>query len=152
VLFGSILLLPLFVQQLLGYNAFLSGMVLAPGGIATLISMLFPVNSFKKLTLSSLASGLLITTYSILLCALNSYIDFNTVAFQELLWGLEWDGLVPLTSLAFSTIKKKRWAMPRVIFGIIRNIAGSFGIAIMYDDSGRRAQFISFVSSSSLIL
>jgi DHA2 family multidrug resistance protein len=39
VLYGSILLLPLLLQQLLGYNATLAGMVLSPGGVLTLIMM-----------------------------------------------------------------------------------------------------------------
>ena len=38
-LFGSIVLLPIYLQTLMGYNATLAGMVLGPGGIATLIAM-----------------------------------------------------------------------------------------------------------------
>ena len=39
VLYGSILLLPVFLQQLLGYTATLAGMVLSPGGVLTLFMM-----------------------------------------------------------------------------------------------------------------
>jgi DHA2 family multidrug resistance protein len=35
-LFGSIVLLPIFLQTLMGYTATLAGVVLGPGGIATL--------------------------------------------------------------------------------------------------------------------
>src|SRR4030065_2092710 len=38
-LFGSIVLLPIYLQTLMGYTATLSGVVLGPGGIATLIAM-----------------------------------------------------------------------------------------------------------------
>ena len=38
-LFGSIVLLPIFLQTLMGYTATLAGVVLGPGGIATLIAM-----------------------------------------------------------------------------------------------------------------
>src|SRR3990172_7755165 len=38
-LLGSIVLLPLFAQLLLGYTATLAGLVLSPGGIATLVTM-----------------------------------------------------------------------------------------------------------------
>ena len=38
-LYGSILLLPVFLQQLLGYTATLAGMALSPGGFFTLLMM-----------------------------------------------------------------------------------------------------------------
>jgi DHA2 family multidrug resistance protein len=153
VLFGSILLLPLFVQQLLGYNAFLSGMVLAPGGIATLISMPISGKLIQKVNPKAvLASGLLITTYSIFIMSrFNSYIDFNTVAFSRIVMGFGMGMVfVPLTSLAFSTIKKEEMGNATSIFAIIRNIAGSFGIAIMTTLLARRAQFHQFRLSEQL--
>ncbi len=147
VLFGSILLLPLFVQQLLGYNAFLSGMVLAPGGVATLISMPLSGKLIQKFNPKAvLAAGLLITTYSILMMSqFNAYIGYNTVAFSRIVMGLGMGMVfVPLTSLAFSTIKKEEMGNATSIFGIVRNIAGSFGIAIMTTLLARRAQFHQF--------
>ncbi len=153
VLFGSILLLPLFVQQLLGYNAFLSGMVLAPGGIATLISMPISGKLIQKINPKAvLATGLLITTYSIFVMShFNAYIDFNTVAFSRIIMGFGMGMVfVPLTSLAFSTIKKEEMGNATSIFAVLRNIAGSFGIAIMTTLLARRAQFHQFRLSEQL--
>ncbi len=153
VLFGSILLLPLFVQQLLGYNAFLSGMVLAPGGLATLISMPLSGKLIQKFNPKAvLASGLLITTYSIFAMShFNAAIDFNTVAFSRIIMGFGMGMVfVPLTSLAFSTIKKEEMGNATSIFAIIRNISGSFGIAIMTTLLARRAQFHQFRLSEQL--
>ena len=153
VLFGSILLLPLFVQQLLGYNAFLSGMVLAPGGLATLISMPLSGKLIQKFNPKAvLASGLLITTYSVFaMSRFNAYIDFNTVAFSRIIMGFGMGMVfVPLTSLAFSTIKKEEMGNATSIFAIIRNISGSFGIAIMTTLLARRAQFHQFRLSEQL--
>ena len=144
VLFGSILLLPLFVQQLLGYNAFLSGMVLAPGGIATLISMPISAKLIQRINPKAvLATGLLITAYSIFIMSrFNYYIDYNTVAFSRIVMGVGMAMVfVPLTSLAFSTIKKEEMGNATSIFSLLRNIAGSFGIAIMTTLLARRAQF-----------
>src|SRR5579883_2566663 len=39
VLYGSTALLPLFLQNMLGYTALLSGLVLSPGGIAVIVCM-----------------------------------------------------------------------------------------------------------------
>jgi MFS transporter, DHA2 family, multidrug resistance protein len=153
VLFGSILLLPLFVQQLLGYNAFLSGMVLAPGGLATLVSMPLSGKLIQKFNPKAiLATGLAITTYSVFtMSRFNAYIDFNTVAFSRIIMGFGMGMVfVPLTSLAFSTIKKEEMGNATSIFGVVRNIAGSFGIAIMTTLLTRRAQFHQFRLSEQL--
>jgi MFS transporter, DHA2 family, multidrug resistance protein len=153
VLFGSILLLPLFVQQLLGYNAFLSGMVLAPGGIATLISMPLSGKLIQKINPKAvLALGLLITAYSIFaMSRFNAYIDYNAVAFSRIVMGFGMGMVfVPLTSLAFSTIKKENMGNATSIFSLIRNISGSFGIAIITTLLARRAQFHQFRLSEQL--
>jgi len=153
VLFGSILLLPLFVQQLLGYNAFLSGMVLAPGGIATLISMPISGKLIQKINPKAvLAIGLLITTYSIFIMArFNSYVDFHAVALSRIVMGFGMGMVfVPLTSLAFSTIKKEEMGNATSLFSLMRNIAGSFGIAILTTLLARRIQFHHFRLSEQL--
>jgi len=144
VLFGSILLLPLFVQQLLGYNAFLAGMVLAPGGIATLFSMPISAKLIQKVNPKAvLATGMLITTYSIFtMSRFNTSVDFYTVALSRIVMGFGMGMLfVPLTSMAFSTVKKEEMGNATSIYNLLRNISGSFGIAIMATLLSRRAQF-----------
>lgn len=147
VLFGSILLLPLFVQQLLGYNALLSGMVLAPGGIATLISMPISGKLIQKVNPKAvLGIGLLIITYSIFVMSrFNADIDFHVIAFSRIIMGFGMGMVfIPLTSLAFSTIKKEEMGNATSIFNLLRNIAGSCGIAVMATLLVRRAQFHQF--------
>jgi len=152
-LFGCILLLPLFVQQLLGYTAFLSGMALAPGGVATLFTMPIAGNMIQKVNPKAvLAIGLIITAYSIFtMTQFNLYIDFNTVAFSRILMGVGM-GLVfvPLASMAFSTIKKEEMGNATSIFNLLRNISGSFGVAIMTTLLARRAQFHQFRFAENL--
>ena len=38
-LFGSIVLLPIYLQMMMGYTSFYAGLVLGPGGIATMFAM-----------------------------------------------------------------------------------------------------------------
>ena len=62
-LFGSLVLLPLYVQILMGYTAFQAGLVLAPGGLVTLLTLQKARNGaviavsqlIGKLTISHLA-------------------------------------------------------------------------------------------------
>lgn len=147
VLFASILLLPMFLQQLMGYNAFLSGLALAPGGIATLFAMPIAGKLITKISAKVvLAAGLLVTAYSVFtMSRFNLYIDFNTVGMSRIIMGFGM-GLVfvPLASMAFSTINKERMGNATSIFNLLRNISGSFGVAIMTTLLARRAQFHQF--------
>ena len=148
VMFGSIILLPLFVQQLMGYNAYLAGLALAPGGIATLIAM--PI--VGKLLVSKvspkaiLTVGLLLTSYSIFIMSqFNLNVDFNIVAFPRIIMGVGLGFIfVPLASMAFATITKEAMGNATSIFSLLRNIAGSFGVAVMTTILARRAQFHQF--------
>jgi DHA2 family multidrug resistance protein len=153
VLFASILLLPMFLQQLMGYNAFLSGLALAPGGIATLFAMPLAGKLITKVSPKAvLASGLLITAYSIFtMSRFNLYIDFNTIGLSRIIMGFGMGlSFVPLSSMAFSTIKKEHMGNATSIFSLLRNISGSFGVAIMTTLIARRAQFHQFRLSEQI--
>lgn len=147
VLFASILLLPMYLQQLMGYNAFLSGLALSPGGIATLCIM--PVAG-KLITRVSpkivLVCGLLITAYSIFMMSrFNLAIDFNSVGMSRIIMGIGMGLIfVPLSCMAFSTISKERMGNATSIFSLLRNVSGSFGVAVMTTLIARRAQFHQF--------
>ena len=147
VLFGAIVLLPLFVQQLMGYTAFLAGMVLGPGGVATLFTMPIAAKLIQRINPKTvLATGLIITTYSIFtMSRFNLHIDYETIAISRIIMGVGM-GLVfvPLTSIAFTTIPKDEMGNATSIFSLLRNIASSFGVAIMTTIVARRAQFHQF--------
>ena len=147
VMFGSIVLLPIFVQQLMGYNAFLAGLVLAPGGIATLFAMPIAGKLVTKINPKSiLFSGLLILAFStFMMTQFNLSVDFNIIAWSRVIMGFGM-GLVfiPLTTMAFSTIKKEEMGNATSIFNLTRNLAGSFGVAFMTTLLARRAQFHQF--------
>jgi DHA2 family multidrug resistance protein len=64
-LFGSIVLLPIYVQSLMGYSAYDAGMVLGPGGAMTLVTMPFVGKLVQKVNPKKvLACGILICAYT----------------------------------------------------------------------------------------
>lgn len=153
VLFGSLILLPIFLQQLMGYNAFLAGLALAPGGIASMIVM--PITG-KLITKVSpkivLVAGLIVTAFSVFMMSqFNLYIDFYTITMPRIVMGI---GLglvfVPLVSMAFATIKKEEMGNATSIFSLLRNLGGSFGVAFVTTFLARRAQFHQFRFSEHL--
>ncbi len=147
VLFGSIILIPLYLQELMGYNAMLAGMALAPGGFATLLSM--PAAG-KLVTRVSpkwvLASGILIAAYSTFMMArFNLYVDFNIVAWSRIIMGVGMGLLfIPLANLTLSTIRKEEMGNATSVFNLLRNLGGSFGVAFVTTLLAQRSQFHQF--------
>ena len=143
-LFGSIVLLPMYLQSLMGYTSTLAGLVLAPGGVATLVVM--PIVGLLITRINSkgiVIAGLIVTAYSTyLMSEFNRLADFNTIVWPRIIMGIG-VGLIiiPLTTLTLSRMKKEQMGNATSIFNLVRNIGGSFGVAISTTILTRRAQF-----------
>ncbi len=131
-LLGSVVLLPLYVQILMGYTAFQAGWILAPGGIVTLLCM--PVAG--KLT--DKYNPKYVLTVGILLCALATRLmsrfslqaDFISIMIPRMILGMGMAALfIPLTNLTLSLIPKPRMGDATAIYNFLRNLGGSVGIA-----------------------
>jgi DHA2 family multidrug resistance protein len=146
-LFGSIVLLPIYLQTLMGYTATLAGLVLGPGGIATMASLVIAGRLANKVNPKGiLAFGIIICAYSTyLMSKFNLYADFITVAWPRVVLGLGMGFLfIPLTTLTMSGIKKEDMGNATAIFNLLRNLGGSFGVAFVTTILSRRAQFHQF--------
>src|SRR4030042_537238 len=109
-LFASIVLLPIYLQTLMGYTAFLAGLVLGPGGISTIFSLLIAGRLVPKVnTKGLLAFGIIICAYATYLMAqFNLQAGFAIVIWPRLVLGIGMGFLfIPLTTLTFATIRKE---------------------------------------------
>ncbi len=142
-LLGSIVLLPLYAQLLLGYTATLAGLVLSPGGVATLVAM----------PLVGRFIGRHDPKYPLFLgvavCALSTWTMSNfslTADFNALLWPRIYLGIgmgllfIPLTTLTLSSIPKPQMGNATSIYNLLRNLGGSIGVAFSATMFARRAQ------------
>jgi DHA2 family multidrug resistance protein len=143
-LFASIVMLPIFLQTMMGYTATLAGVVLGPGGVASLIAMpaagvLVTKINPKKL----LAFGITVSAFSTYMMAqFNPYIDFAAAIIPRLILGVGMGFLfVPLMTLTMSGIKRQDMGNATAIFNLVRNIGGSCGVAFVTTMLTRRAQF-----------
>lgn len=146
-LFGSIVLLPIYLQTLMGYTATLSGLVLGPGGIATMASLVIAGRLTSKINPKwILASGIIISAYSThLMSKFNLYADFITVAWPRVVLGLGMGFLfIPLTTLTMSGIKKEDMGNATAIYNLLRNLGGSFGVAFVTTILSRHGQLHQF--------
>ncbi len=143
-LFGSIVLLPIYLQTLMGYNATLAGMVLGPGGVATLIAMPIAGKLVTKVNPKGLlAFGIIVAAYSThLMSRFNLQADFDTVIWPRVVLGVGMGFLfIPLTTMTMAGIKKEDMGNATAIYNLLRNLGGSFGVAFVTTMLARRAQF-----------
>lgn len=142
-LFASIVLLPIYLQTLMGYTAFLSGLVLGPGGIATMMAMPIAGNLVNRINPKYLlASGIVINAYATyLMSQFNLYADFNTVIWPRIVLGIGMGFFfIPLTTMTMSGIKRENMGNAAAIYNLVRNLGGSFGVAFVTTMLSRKAQ------------
>jgi DHA2 family multidrug resistance protein len=143
-LFGSLIMLPICLQTLMGYTAFLAGWVLGPGGLMAMISMPIAGRLITRVNPKAvLFVGAMITAWSMLMMSwFNLSTDFYTVALPRVVMGFGM-GLVfvPLTTLTMSWIHKEEMGNASSVFNLLRMLGGSFGVAFASTLVSRRAQF-----------
>lgn len=142
--FGSVVLLPLYVQKLMGYTAFLAGLVMGPGAIASI----FFLPLVGRLTKFIDARYLLAIGFMGQLLALYLMSHFTLqIGFWQIIWPrlIQGAGLafffVPLATVAFMEVKKQEMGNATAIYNLLRNLGASFGTAIVTTILSRRAQF-----------
>lgn len=142
-LFGSIVMLPIYLQTLMGYTATLSGFVLAPGGVANLLCMpivgqLVSRGNPKWLILF----GILVTAYATYqMSRFNMQVDFNAVLWPRVMLGIGVAFVfIPLTTISLSHIRKEEMGNASAVFNLLRNLGGSFGVALSATILARQAQ------------
>jgi DHA2 family multidrug resistance protein len=143
VLYGSILLLPIFLQQLLGYTALLAGMVLSPGGLFTLLMMPLVGGLVARVQARYLLMvGLGIVAYSMFYMAgFNLQIDFWTAVTARVIQGAGLAFLfVPINVAAFYYVPREKTNDGTALINLVRNVGGGFGIAFVMTLLARRMQ------------
>jgi DHA2 family multidrug resistance protein len=143
VLYASLVLLPLYLQTLMGYPAYNSGLALSPRGIGALLftplaGHLTTKTDPRRLLFVGLVLGS-ITMFD--LSGLNLQAGFWDICWAQILQGVALSFLfIPLMTLAMARIQPEKMGNATSIFNLMRNIGGSVGIAIMTTFLARRTQ------------
>jgi DHA2 family multidrug resistance protein len=133
VLYGSLVLLPIMLQTLLGYPSLQAGIAMSPRGVGSFFMM--PVTGLmtgrfdpRKL----LATGLIIGGVTLLwLSDLNLQAGYWDIFWPQLVQGMGMSLLfVPLTTVSMAPIPRERIGNATSLFNLMRNIGGSIGIAV----------------------
>ena len=144
VLYGSLMLLPIYLQTLLNYPAFQSGLALSPRGIGALImtpisgQLTNRMDPRKLLAVGIFTGGF--TMFS--LSHLNLSAGYWDIFWPQIIQGAAMAFLfVPLMTTSMSGIAKEKMGNATSLYNLMRNIGGSFGIATMTTFLARRQQF-----------
>ncbi len=131
-LYGSVFVLPLFLQGLLHKTAFQTGMIILPGAIATAVSMFF-VGRVSNTTdprwlivIGSVLFGISMWQLGHLTTQSGNEDLYLPLIYRGLGLGLVF---VPLTNLALADLDRSELAQGTGLFNFFRQIGGSFGIA-----------------------
>jgi DHA2 family multidrug resistance protein len=133
-LFGSIFVLPIFLQSLHGLTANQTGLVILPGAIASAVTMAFVGKNANKLDArATVTVGALLFLWSMWRLARMTLVSGP----EETFWPLIMRGIgmglifVPLTSATMAELKISQLSQGTGMFNLTRQLGGSLGIAIM---------------------
>jgi DHA2 family multidrug resistance protein len=142
-LFGTTVLIPLFVQQMMGYTAEQAGLVISPGGIAILFLM--PLVGFLVGRVDNrylIAIGF--ATLSVALYALRSIDTQASYSYVAWMRVFQASGLaflfVPINTLSYTDIPREKNNDVSGLMNLARNIGGSCGTSFFVTVLARRAQ------------
>jgi MFS transporter, DHA2 family, multidrug resistance protein len=134
-LFGTIALLPLLTQRLMGYPPMTAGTLFIPRAIASAITLGITGNYLLRIIDPRIlvAAGVILSAVGTMLMA--------SLTLQAGAWNIAWPGIiagigmglffVPLTSVAFGSMSNLKLDEASGLYALMRGIGSSIGIAVV---------------------
>jgi DHA2 family multidrug resistance protein len=142
-LFGALVLHPMMLEGLFGYPTFDTGLVMAPRGLASMVSMMVVGRIIGKYQPRSLVM------VGMVLCLGGSW-AMTRYSIDSSTWSLVWpiiiqgSGLglifVPLSTVAFDSLPREQSAEAAGLYSLTRTIGSSIGISVVATMMTREAQ------------
>ena len=135
-LYGSTLIIPIYTQSILGWTATDAGLLLIPGSITTALMMPIIGKLIQKGVPQSYMIAIGFLVFFVFTFWMRNIITPDTGA-EHMFWPLIFRGIglgllfVPITTLSLSTLKGKNIGEGAAFTGMMRQLGGSFGIAII---------------------
>ncbi len=143
-MFGSTFLMPLYLQNSLNYTPFQAGLVFLPVGI--LQGIMAPVAGF----MSDRVDARIPAAVGIILLGISMYLNYFLSLYSmhsQIMLPLYLRGFAmglmftPLSTLALANVPKHKMAQASGLFNVIRQVGGSFGVALFGTLLTRRVIF-----------
>lgn len=132
-LYASLFLLPMFLQQLLGYPAYDSGLIIMPRALAMAFAMPLGGRLYNRLGPKPLIIiGLSISAAAFFQMTFFSLdTGFGTLFFPQVFQGLGLGlAFVAVSTVTLSSIEKAQMTAATGLYNVVRQVCGSIGIAL----------------------
>lgn len=135
-LYGSTLIIPIYTQSILGWTATDAGLLLIPGSITTAIMMPFIGKMIQKGVPQGYMVAVGFFVFFLFTFWMRNIITPDT-GVEHMFWPLILRGIglgllfVPITTLSLSTLNGKNIGEGAAFTGMMRQLGGSFGIALI---------------------
>jgi len=132
--FSGLALLPPLLQNLMGYSVIDTGILMAPRGLGTMLSMLFVGRFVNKVDARILVIvGIAVSAWSLwYMTGFDLQMDGGPIMISGFFQGI---GLglifVPLNTLAFATIAPRLRVDATAFFSLVRNVGQGVGISVV---------------------
>jgi DHA2 family multidrug resistance protein len=158
ILYGTMALLPTFLQNLMDYPVVYTGEVTAPRGVGTMLAMIVVGRLVHRVDVRAImAAGFALTAFSLYqMTSITLQMGSELIIVSGFIQGL---GIgftfVPLSTAAFATLEPRLRNQGTPIFSLLRNIGGSVGISIVqalltHGSARAHAQLAATVSPGNL--
>ncbi len=134
VMYATRALLPPMLQQLMNYPVVTTGLLLAPSGAGTMLSMLIAGRIVRRVDLRSI----MLVGFALTIFSLWQMTNYTLVLSQsDIVWPGFIQGLglgfifVPLSTVTFSTLASHLRPAGTSIYSLSRNVGSSIGISIV---------------------
>ncbi|MFL6235133.1 MAG: DHA2 family efflux MFS transporter permease subunit [Thermoanaerobaculia bacterium] len=134
-LYASVFIFPVFAQNLLGFTAMQTGLILLPGSLATAVMMPFVGKMLQRGVPPQLMTALGFVCFFVFTLMLSH--STLSSGRGDFFWPLVLRGVglgllfVPLTTMALSNLRGKDIAQGAGLTNMMRQLGGSFGIALV---------------------
>ncbi len=143
ILYSTLAILPIFLQHLLGYTAFLSGLTISPRGLGSLlgIALCSRLSRIIDMRWIVLIGFVVLAISNFMFGELNLQIAKANIIWPNIVCGFGLSlSMVSLSTISFITLKDEQLTNATGIFALIRSVGGAVGVSLVSTLLERKAQ------------
>ena len=143
VLYSTLAILPLFLQQLMGYTATLSGLAISPRGFGSLTGLVICAILANRVDQRWVITiGMILLAFSnILFGTLNLQISMSNIIIPNIICGAAFSMImIPLMTIAFVTLKNNQMTNATGVFNLAKSVGGAIGTSAVSTMVSRMSQ------------
>ncbi len=143
VLYSTLAILPLFLQQLMGYTATLSGLAISPRGFGSFTGLVICAYLANRVDQRWVITvGMLVLALSnIMFGTLNLQIAMTNIIVPNVICGAAFSlVMIPLMTISFVTLKNNQMTNATGVFNLAKSVGGAIGTSAVTTMVSRMSQ------------